>query len=137
MRPFLLLPLALAACQAPLSTTPRASETPAPDTRVVLQEGESRLLGDDYTMSIVRIDDSRCPIGVECVWAGEARVAVGPSHPTMRFRPDTLTLGAPRPGQRDSMRIGPFRVRLVAVDPVPRASTPPDAAKTATFDIRR
>lgn len=103
---------------------------------MTLQTGESRPLGEQYTMSLVELRDSRCPTGVECVWAGEAVAVVGPSHPTMRFRPDTLVLGAPRPGQRDSMRIGPFHVRLVAVDPVPRAGTPMQPT-SATFTVRR
>lgn len=137
MRPLLLLPFVLAACQAPIATTPRPSESPAPETRVVLRPDEARLLGDDFSLSVVQIADSRCPADVACVWAGEASAVVLPSHPTMRFRADTLTLAPARPGRRDSMQVGPFRVRLVAVDPLPRSDAPSGAPKTATFDVRR
>ncbi len=139
-RSLALLPLvALAACQAPLATTPRATdgEPVAADGRIRLTVGESRALGGDYTITAIDATDSRCPVGVTCVWAGEAKVVVGPSHPLMRFRPDTLTLAPVRPGQRDSMTVGPYRVRLVALDPVPRANAPAPSTRTATFVVRR
>ena len=140
MRPLLaLLPFAALACQAPLATTPRPAPTdvPAGRSEIRLAVGESRRLGDDFTVHIVGATDSRCPSGVQCVWAGEAKVVVGPSHPLMRFRPDTLTLAPTRAGQRDSMTVGPFRLRLVALTPAPTASAPAPAAQTATFEVRR
>lgn len=135
-----LLPLlGLAACQAPLATTPRTieSEAVSADGRIRLAVGESHALGGDYTITAIDATDSRCPVDVDCVWAGEAKVVVGPSHPLMRFRPDTLTLAPVRPGQRDSMTVGPYRVRLVALDPVPRNGAPAPATRTATFRVRR
>ncbi|RKD13823.1 hypothetical protein BCY91_09700 [Pelobium manganitolerans] len=47
-------------------------------TKVELGTAESVWFGADtlngVEISIIAIDDSRCPIGVNCIWAGEARV---------------------------------------------------------------
>lgn len=141
MRPFaVVLPLGLlAACST--ATVP-ASSGPSPSAsenrrEIVLPLGESAPLGDDFTLAFVAVSsDSRCPANVQCVWAGEAKVVVGKSHPLMRFRPDTLTV---RAGQAvDSTEIGPFVVKVAHLQPE-RVTTDPVRAGDyrATFAVRR
>lgn len=138
MRLLLALPLALAACTAyPAGAPSDPSATASPGTfERTLPLGEGTLLGDQYSLSFVDVTaDSRCPVDVTCVWAGEAKVVVGPSHPTMRFRPDTLRLSG---GRSDSMTVGPFVVKVARLDPAPRQGrTIAKADYRATFAVRR
>ena len=87
-------------------------------------------------LSVAR--DSRCPLDVQCVWAGEALVVMGRSTPTARFAPDTLTTN-PRPGLRpaDTLAAAPLRLRLTALDPVPRTGGERPRRYTATFAVGR
>ena len=61
----LLLPaacIALAACAAPALPKPAGTFT--------LERGASAELAPGVTLSFDSVDDSRCPPGVQCVWAG-------------------------------------------------------------------
>jgi hypothetical protein len=65
MRHLLLLPvacIALAACAAPAAPRPAGSFT--------LERGASAELAPGVTLTFDAVDDSRCPPGVQCVWAG-------------------------------------------------------------------
>ena len=76
---------ALAACHAPVladtgSAAPAAPVTPAASdptpAQVVLASGESAELGEGRTLKFLRVhNDSRCPKGAQCVWAGEVTLA--------------------------------------------------------------
>lgn len=66
--------------------------------------------------------DSRCPEGVQCVWAGDAAVIV-----QFRDQPDTLhTMHEPSEVTR-----GAYTVRMLQLDPYPKHGTPRDTAKYA------
>ncbi len=73
---------ALSACQAPARTS-EATRPPAAvekavelPTQVVLAVGESADLGDGRSLGFVKVvSDSRCPKDVQCVWAGEVKLA--------------------------------------------------------------
>jgi len=118
-----------------------APDAPVPTrvgTTFEVAEGQSVALDDsDYSLSFVSVtQDSRCPADAMCVWQGEALVVVGPSHPTMRFRPDTLT-SAPRSGtpRTGSLRVGPYVLRLKELHPYPLASQPRKTPYRATFSL--
>ncbi len=77
----------------------------------------------DHTTSITLdsiLNDSRCPNGVECVWAGNAEVrliySAGDQNSTFilntmsTFRTDTLMHG--------------YRIKLVRLNPYPQAGSP-------------
>ena len=126
--PFLLLTLGLlAACDRPVGDGPAAdgADVPVPRTGETavpaghwLGVNEAVALGDDFQVSFVAVtEDSRCPTRVQCVWAGRARVVLGPSHPAMRFRPDTVEVG-----RADSLAVGPFVVRADTLRPHPETS---------------
>jgi hypothetical protein len=85
------------------------------------------------------IEDSRCPTQVECVWTGQARIAVvatqGQAEPTtMEFNTN------PAPGQtRQTAEVGAYTVELKSLDPYPQ--TPDDATAledySATLLVRK
>jgi hypothetical protein len=76
---FALLAFSLAACasQAPTDETPASSVEVPFGSEFELQVGQERQAGK-YGPLMVRFDsvsqDSRCPQGVQCVWAGNAAV---------------------------------------------------------------
>jgi hypothetical protein len=69
--------IALAAC----TTAPASPAADAPHVAdgasVVLAPGESATLADDSRLDYVKLDgDSRCRPDVQCVWAGDATIAM-------------------------------------------------------------
>lgn len=75
--------------------------------------GTATVAGEGLTVTFSHVlTDSRCPRGVQCIWAGEVRIAV-----TLRQGGDaaTIDLGDTLPpvGYRA------YLIRLVAVDPYP------------------
>jgi hypothetical protein len=68
------------------------------------------------------IEDSRCPRGTTCVWAGRARVAmnvrISPSAPATAME---LEVGSPEKG---SVGIGDMRIVARALAPYPEAKVP-------------
>lgn len=61
--------------------------------------------------------DSRCPTNVNCIWAGNAEVALGLIHDKC----DTIiTLNTHRAtGAGDESKVGNFRIKLIKLDPYP------------------
>lgn len=74
-----LLPLSLAAC----ASTATGSEAAIVDgTDFDMQVGQTVTLADSSRLRYLRVvNDSRCPPGVHCVWAGDAIVAFEWSPP--------------------------------------------------------
>ncbi|SFD93231.1 hypothetical protein [Spirosoma endophyticum] len=68
-----------------------SSET-TPSGRVSLGLNQSARLGPDVTIRIDSIQDGRCPTGLTCIWAGEAKVKLLLSNATAST-PVRLTLG--------------------------------------------
>lgn len=140
----LALPLGAAGCAAadapaPDAAPPEAGPTdpPAdaqPDGLVRLGVGESAAV-DGRTLRFVEVvEDSRCPEGTECVWAGRAvlRVAVGG---------ETAALSVPHGGMRDgetsSAVLGELDVTAASLDPYPgSAEAEAGAPVTASFEVR-
>ena len=78
----MLLALAVSGCHAPVMAN-AANSTAAPansgdqaPASVVLAAGESADLGSRRSLKFLRVqNDSRCPKGAQCVWAGEVTLA--------------------------------------------------------------
>jgi len=69
MRHLLLVPaacIALAACAAPAAPRPAGTFM----LELTLERGASAELAPGVTLTFESVDDSRCPPGVQCVWAG-------------------------------------------------------------------
>ena len=101
---------------------PAVPSAPAPQSgpvsrEVVLAPGESSRV-DGLNVKFEGVSaDSRCPIGVQCFWEGDAVVVVSVSEPSRAGSNLELhTSGKfPREG-----RYGRYRVRLVSLVPQPR-----------------
>jgi hypothetical protein len=121
----LLSPLALVSCAS-------AALTVAPETAFTLRVGQLATLSETHIS--LRVDsvvgDSRCPIDVQCVWAGNAAVWLSmradaePGAPlsvnttvdprAASFRGRTITLMGLEPSARQGQRLtqDQYRVRL-------------------------
>ena len=86
----LLAPLALAGCVTP--GTPASS--PDASGLSYARLGETVTVGGPRVTPLALIEDSRCPQGVQCVWAGRVRISATISTPTMKLTRE-LTLGEP------------------------------------------
>lgn len=114
-------PLALTGCVTPGRTAP----SPVDSSLAFARIGETITLGGPRVTPLVLIEDSRCPQGVQCVWAGRVRISATISTPTMKLTHEltlgepfavadgTLTLSEVQPGKRtDAIRLGDYRFGL-------------------------
>ncbi len=118
--------LALMGCQ-------HAKEARADDVEFHLNEAFALAGGQDAVIAGegLRIqfdevlEDSRCPAQVECVWTGQARIAV--SRAGRRSPPKTLAFNTnPAPGQNvQTAQVGEYAIKLLSLEPYPQ--TPDDA----------
>lgn len=110
-----LLAATASACRPPAYTSTSELQ---PGGEVSLQGGAMvRVLGTGLRVVVERIADSRCPVDVTCVTAGEARVALHLVAPEGERR-DTLRLA----GEPRAVRHGGLLVTLVDVRPLPRST---------------
>lgn len=90
---------------------------------------------DGLVLSWISVEDSRCPQGVMCVWAGEATVRIRVRDGS-DDREVALTLEAPPGGE--SVKSSRHEFRLVAVEPYPRLdATVAQDAQRATVVVKR
>jgi hypothetical protein len=109
-----------------------ASPTPAPSPKkgaaetVELHLDEPRVFDDGaLTLTWIEVRDSRCPEGVQCVWAGEVTIVL-----TAAEKGDTevpLELSPAADGGPESKATGTERhaLTLLAVEPYPKHGTSP------------
>ncbi len=91
------------------------------DKNFVLRIGQEVLVADGkLKIKLVSVpEDSRCPTGVNCIWAGNARVALQVSKPT--GNPVKLELNT-NPRETTDVAEGSYglyRIKLVEVAPYP------------------
>ncbi|MFL5387042.1 MAG: hypothetical protein ACJ8GN_31490 [Longimicrobiaceae bacterium] len=129
-----LRPLAGLALLAACVTTPPPSVTAGVDQDFRLARGETAAVAGGLTVRFSAVvEDSRCPMGVMCIRAGEARV-----HLELRARgagADEVIL-ATEGGQPRYASFAGYDVRLVALDP-PRRTDVPHPAYVATLRVSR
>src|SRR5688572_19267576 len=78
---------------------------------LTLQIGETASLGDQGVLRYVRtVNDSRCPVGVQCVWAGDAEVLF--EFTAARGQPQSLTLTFLKP----TMPVGARWIHLIGLE---------------------
>ena len=121
------------------SPAPPDTPTPAPERgaeAVVQPEALVALrLGDRVTVSGTGwsvafrevVEDSRCPVDVQCIWAGQVVVRLVGEHADGRVAALTLTMPA---GGLGSSALGDLRVDALGIEPLPRAGSPRPAAYT-------
>jgi hypothetical protein len=63
-------------------------------------------------------DDSRCPVDVTCVWAGDAKIKITISRNGSADETRLLSITPPK----HEAQLGNLRIRFVSLAPVPRQS---------------
>jgi hypothetical protein len=83
-----------------------------------LRYGEhSTLAGENLTLTFMQVlEESRCPVGVQCIWEGNARVGVKAEKPPSRSA--TLELNTSGRYDREARYEG-YKVQLLHVVPHP------------------
>jgi hypothetical protein len=138
--PVLLRPVPAAAARTLLDRVeaggdeePLAAAEVEPDVAVELgasfrlRPGETAVVaGGEWRVRFVAVrGDSRCPVDVECVWAGSAEVAVETAGPDDPWVERSLHTGVePR-----ELRADGFTLALLDVEPAPRSTAPTDPAR--------
>jgi len=101
--------------------------------------GAVLLTATDLHVGFVRVDaDSRCPRGVQCITAGEARVTFTASAGQQAPEELRLRLRGGGPDTADVTTFHGFRLQLTELDPAPAAGVRTDStAYVATIVVRR
>ena len=132
---FRLLPLAaLALVLAACDSGPGYAEVGASAGEVSVALGESASL-DGLPVAFQSItEDSRCPVGVDCVWEGRARVRL-----TVDGRAHTLAVVDPEAEPGAGVRVGDRVVFAVWLTPYPDETAPSSdrpVVTVAAFEVR-
>ena len=101
-------------------------------------KGAARI-GQDVTITADSIMDSRCPKNVQCVWAGNARVAFILSDNTASQK-DTLCIGDCSSklgfnGSVDTLTLSSNRYQVTLLDVTPYPTTNATAKPEAVFKV--
>jgi hypothetical protein len=132
---FLALGCAGAALSSAREPVSEAGAAPATAGEVVeLRLDEVVSLGT-LRLSLLELNDSRCPQGVQCVWEGRAlatlevsRADLTPQRAELILRPDT---------ESAAKTIAGHELRLLNVEPYPREGVSPERSEyVATVEIR-
>ena len=118
-----LLGLLVGACVVPGSQKTPLPVTITKDEIFVLSAvaGQDTASGLDLQIRLVEVKDSRCPNGVECVWAGKVTVTLEVSVKGAKAETVELTLGGVDPADQISYQLDTLFISLVSVDPYPEA----------------
>lgn len=117
-----------------LSTTPAATGgTPA----TVELRYDQPLVHEGLELRLAEISDSRCPIGVTCVWEGEVAVSLEAARGSEAPVEVKLTLPARTDRNRDQAVVHGYLLRLLAVEPHPKYGvTTPREGHVVRLEIR-
>jgi hypothetical protein len=135
MKRLLLLSLIIAATTAcgrsgePVDPGINSQIVQAGDT-IVLHHGESARLGDSGTVITFRTveADSRCPVDVTCVWAGDAHITLDARAPG-----DIRTIDLHSGTDPREARVAGYRIRLIDVAPQRREA---DVVTPRDYSVR-
>ena len=136
----LVLGAALAACGGPGATELMDAELlrvrVAPGDTFTLAPGQSaEIEGTGLAVQFIGVSgDSRCPVDVQCVWAGDAAVVIettlGADQRLWKLHLPSELMG-PR-----SVEVGGYRIELTGLDPATRSTeTIPPGAYRASFSV--
>lgn len=121
--------------QAERSAEPAATEPAAGTERLQLPYGQSRQpRGSDATLTFTEvIEDSRCPTGVQCVWAGRARIVIEKTEGGQTTPVELSTESA----EASTAEVDGMVIRLVQLDPHPAEGQQIDPQDyVATLDVK-
>jgi hypothetical protein len=132
-----LLVVALAGCRG--SVEPWAVSTPplefSSPGEVVLKIGQEARVDALLRLDFLGVPaDSRCPAVAECVWTGDAAVALGVSMGMGPTYPDTVHTNL----DPKSVQFGPYTITLIELTPYPQQpGLIPQADYAARLKIER
>ena len=118
----LLLLLLIAGALAPNLIAAAFTQGPARlGKEFAIKAGEQlKLEGSDFQVKFVGVpQDSRCPTGVNCIWAGNAEVTLNLNYDKCTTNLTLNTHDSPQTKQEG--KAGAFSVKLIKLDPYPRA----------------
>jgi hypothetical protein len=119
-----------------VASGPSSSDVVSVDRDFELRPGQTaRVDGTAVTVSFVGVpEDSRCPVGVQCVWAGNGAVSLVLTDDTGAKTTVALnTTLSPR-----SVRVSGYEISLTGLKPDPKQGSPiPLANYVATLRITR
>lgn len=109
--------VAIAAC-----ATVETAVVADPGTPFTLPVGKTAVLkGNIARITFNRVtDDSRCPLDVQCVWAGDARIEVTVERSGAPAETTVISVTPPN----NEVTAGGLRLRLVGLAPAPKQSEP-------------
>jgi hypothetical protein len=130
------LPAAAALFLLVLGCDAMSPQSPSPDSDFALKAGETaRIEGSDLAVRFDDVpNDSRCPVDVQCITAGDATVALRVSGGGAADATHELhTLAAPH-----EARHGSWQITLVKLEPRPVSTSPtPRGSYVATLRVHR
>jgi len=108
-------------------------ETIKSETFTLRAGNQKRVARGELTIKFVNvIEDSRCPVGVNCIQAGTAKIQVKVTD--RRGQTKTMELNTNKDPKGD--QLGPYAINLVSLAPQPMKDRKP-ARYTARFSIQR
>ena len=89
---------------------------------------------DKLKIKFVSVEDSRCPQGVTCVWAGNAKVTIKVTNRKGESKTFDLNTNL----EVRSVKFEDYEIKLVSVEPYPKANAPTGATGyTASFSLTK
>jgi hypothetical protein len=106
-----------------------------PETLVLRQGQKKTSRASHVTLSFVSVtDDSRCPVDVDCIWAGNAKVHVKVTDPSGFSQMMVMNTTAGPKGDQ----LNGWAVYLTSLTPAPKSNRKiTQRSYTATFTITR
>ena len=129
----LLMLLALCGCYIPEHAKPSSGKLGA---EMMLRLGEAATISSEgLSIRFMGIDqDSRCPLGVECIWAGEVTAVVTLIKSRGNALEVNLTKGAVETG-REKAKFEGYSIKLIDVMPYPSAKNPGSLEEERIFSV--
>ena len=115
--------LSVGACQNSRSPEPTQQQGQISTKEVTLRVGETTFVENIEIRFGGVLEDSRCPVDVVCVWAGNAQAALGVGPPRGTQGPTEQVLLNTTEGAQSGESWG-LRVTLVELTPAPRSTDP-------------
>ncbi|HKA21576.1 MAG TPA: hypothetical protein VKN18_25090 [Blastocatellia bacterium] len=111
------------------------SEAVKSETFTLRAGKQKRVARGELTIKFVNvIEDSRCPVGVNCIQAGNAKIQVKVTD--RRGQTKTMELNTNKEPKGD--QLGPYAINLVNLEPQPMKEGKPARSRyTARFSIQR
>jgi hypothetical protein len=101
---------------------------------VKIKINQQKIVTGRLAIKVVAVEDSRCPTGTQCVWAGNAKVRIRVTNARGATQAFDLNTNL----QPKSVRFAGYEIRLTDVNPRPANNIRINRnALTATFSVTR